>query len=56
MHCIPFSGGAIPNFMMDEGQDSVWQCYKNNYKRLARIKKQYDPNNLFKVNQNIKNG
>ncbi|MCM4173225.1 FAD-binding oxidoreductase [Arenibacter sp. TNZ] len=50
------SGGAYSNFMMDEGQDRVMASYKDNYKRLARIKKQYDPNNLFKVNQNIKPG
>ena len=39
--------------MMDEGQERVQASYKYNYNRLTRIKKQYDPNNLFKVNQNI---
>ena len=48
------SGGAYSNFMMDEGQERVQASYKHNYDRLARIKKQYDPDNLFKVNQNIK--
>jgi hypothetical protein len=48
------SGGAYSNFMMDEGQERVIASYKHNYERLAQIKKQYDPNNLFKVNQNIK--
>ena len=47
------SGGAYSNFMMDEGQERVQASYKYNYNRLTRIKKQYDPNNLFKVNQNI---
>ncbi len=50
------SGGAYSNFMMDEGQERVQASYKHNYNRLAKIKKQYDPNNLFSVNQNIKPG
>lgn len=50
----PFSaGGAYSNFMMDEGQDRVKASYGHNYERLAKIKKQFDPHNLFKVNQNI---
>lgn len=48
------SGGAYSNFMMDEGQERVQASYKHNYERLLRIKKAYDPNNLFRVNQNIK--
>ncbi|TJY36523.1 FAD-binding oxidoreductase [Pontimicrobium aquaticum] len=48
------SGGAYSNFMMDEGQERVQASYKHNYERLSRIKSKYDPNNLFKVNQNIK--
>ena len=48
------SGGAYSNFMMDEGEDRVKASYKHNYKRLVEIKKKYDPNNLFRVNQNIK--
>jgi FAD/FMN-containing dehydrogenase len=48
------SGGAYSNFMMDEGQERVKASYKENYERLSKIKKQYDPNNLFRVNQNIK--
>ncbi|MFI5237170.1 MAG: FAD-binding oxidoreductase [Ignavibacteriales bacterium] len=51
----PYSaGGAYVNFMMDEGEERVQATYKHNYKRLARIKKKYDPTNFFKVNQNIK--
>ena len=48
------SGGAYSNFMMDEGQERVKASYKHNYDRLTKIKEKYDPNNLFKVNQNIK--
>ena len=47
------SGGAYSNFMMDEGQDRIKASYKTNYDRLVKIKKQYDPKNLFRVNQNI---
>jgi FAD/FMN-containing dehydrogenase len=51
----PFSaGGAYVNFMMDEGEDRVKATYRDNYERLVRIKDKYDPNNLFRVNQNIK--
>lgn len=51
----PYSaGGAYSNFMMDEGQDRVKASYKHNYDRLVKIKSKYDPNNFFRVNQNIK--
>jgi FAD/FMN-containing dehydrogenase len=50
----PYSaGGAYVNFMMDEGQERVRASYRGNYDRLARIKAEYDPGNLFRVNQNI---
>ncbi len=50
----PYSaGGAYVNFMMEEGQDRVKASYGNNYNRLVEIKKKYDPNNFFRVNQNI---
>jgi FAD/FMN-containing dehydrogenase len=47
------AGGAYVNMMMDEGQERVRASYRDNYDRLARIKAQYDPGNLFRVNQNI---
>ena len=51
----PYSaGGAYVNFLMDEGEDRIRATYGNNYDRLARIKKRYDPTNFFRVNQNIK--
>jgi FAD/FMN-containing dehydrogenase len=51
----PYSaGGAYVNMMMEEGDDRVKASYRDNYARLARIKAEYDPGNLFRVNQNIK--
>jgi FAD/FMN-containing dehydrogenase len=48
------AGGAYINFMMEEGQERVKASYRDNYDRLAGIKKKYDPANLFRVNQNIR--
>jgi hypothetical protein len=48
------SGGAYINFMMEEGQERVQASYRGNYDRLTAVKAKYDPDNLFKVNQNIK--
>ncbi len=48
------AGGAYVNMMMDEGQDRVRAAYRDNYERLAQIKGRYDPDNLFRVNQNIR--
>jgi FAD/FMN-containing dehydrogenase len=48
------AGGAYVNFMMDEGQERVKASFRQNYDRLAVIKKKYDPANFFRVNQNIR--
>ncbi len=48
------AGGAYVNFLMDEGEDRVKATYGAHYERLVAIKKKYDPNNLFRVNQNIR--
>jgi len=51
----PYSaGGAYVNFMGDEGDERIAASYRDNYPRLAQIKRKYDPNNLFRMNQNIK--
>jgi len=47
------AGGAYVNFMMDEGEDRIRATYRDNYERLSRVKAQYDPENFFRVNQNI---
>ncbi|HWC37398.1 MAG TPA: FAD-binding oxidoreductase [Acidimicrobiales bacterium] len=46
------SGGYI-NFMAGDDQGRIRDNYKDNYRRLAGIKKRYDPDNLFHLNQNI---
>ena len=51
----PYSaGGAYINFMMEEGQERVQASFRDNYARLATIKRKYDPTNFFRVNQNIR--
>jgi FAD/FMN-containing dehydrogenase len=47
-------GGGYVNFMMaDEGAERVAASYGANYARLQRVKRRYDPLNVFHVNQNI---
>jgi len=50
------AGGGYVNFLMEEGQDRVKASYRDNYARLAQVKRRYDPHNLFHVNQNIRSG
>ena len=50
------AGGAYINFMMEEGQDRVRAAYRDNYARLAEVKRRYDPDNVFHINQNIRPG
>jgi hypothetical protein len=50
-------GGAYVNFMMDDEIDGRLQAsYGANYSKLAVVKREYDPENLFRVNQNIRPG
>ncbi|MGH2555760.1 MAG: BBE domain-containing protein, partial [Actinomycetota bacterium] len=46
-------GGYI-NFMAGDDQDRIKANYKGNYARLVEVKRKYDPDNLFHVNQNIR--
>jgi FAD/FMN-containing dehydrogenase len=52
----PFATGAVYlNFVGDEGEDRVLAGYgRSNYERLVRIKGEYDPENLFRLNHNIR--
>ena len=47
------AGGAYVNMMMDEGRERVRASYRGNYDLLARVKAAYDPDNAFRVNQNV---
>jgi hypothetical protein len=47
------TGGAYVNFLTQDEQDRVRSAYGSNYDRLVSLKKKYDPNNLFRLNQNI---
>jgi FAD/FMN-containing dehydrogenase len=52
----PWSSGAVYlNFIGDEGEDRVVAGFgRENYTRLAKVKAQYDPENVFRLNHNIK--
>jgi FAD/FMN-containing dehydrogenase len=53
--CTPFaSGGTYVNFIPEDDKEGVKRAYLGNAKRLAAIKAKYDPENLFRVNQNIR--
>jgi FAD/FMN-containing dehydrogenase len=48
------SGGAYVNFMTEEEGGRVAAAYGANYARLVELKRKYDPQNLLRVNQNIR--
>ncbi len=52
----PWASGAVYlNFIGDEGHDRVVAGFgEKNYEQLARVKAQYDPDNVFRLNANIK--
>ena len=49
-------GGMYLNFpgFMEEGQDLMRDAFGENYERLVALKNEYDPTNVFRLNQNIK--
>ncbi|MGO4304767.1 FAD-binding oxidoreductase [Cupriavidus sp. RAF12] len=50
----PYATGSVyVNFLTDDEVARVGAAYGPNYDRLARIKRTYDPHNLFRTNQNI---
>jgi len=51
----PFSVEAgYVNFLGNEGQKQVAPAYGGNYDRLVNLKRRYDPDNIFKLNPNIR--
>jgi FAD/FMN-containing dehydrogenase len=50
----PYHLGVYVNFLGDEGQDRVRESYGDaKYARLQELKRRYDPDNFFRINQNI---
>jgi FAD/FMN-containing dehydrogenase len=50
----PYQSGVYVNFLMDEGSDRVRQSYgPAKFERLRALKRRYDPDNVFRFNQNI---
>jgi FAD/FMN-containing dehydrogenase len=51
----PFATGVYVNVLSDEGEAGVRRAYPpNKLARLAVLKRRYDPDNVFHLNQNIR--
>lgn len=50
----PYARRAYVNYLPPSTPERIRDAYGLNYHRLARIKAQYDPANLFRANQNIR--
>jgi hypothetical protein len=46
-------GGGYVNYLDDGGEGEVRVAYRDRYERLAQLKTLYDPENVFRLNQNI---
>ncbi len=50
----PYHTSVYVNFLMDEGEERIRQAYgPERYDRLKALKRRYDPDNFFRLNQNI---
>ena len=50
----PHHMGVYVNFLMEEGEERVREAYgPAKYDRLKALKREYDPQNLFRLNQNV---
>ena len=53
----PHQTSVYVNFLMDEGEERIRAAYGDaKYDRLRALKREYDPENLFRLNQNIPPG
>jgi hypothetical protein len=51
----PYHTSVYVNFLMDEGEERVRQAYgAEKFDRLKALKRRYDPDNFFSLNQNIR--
>jgi hypothetical protein len=50
----PNHSGVYVNFLMDQGEEAIRRAYgRDKYDRLKALKRRYDPDNVFRLNQNI---
>jgi FAD binding domain/Berberine and berberine like len=53
----PHHQNVYVNFLMEEGEDRIREAYgASKYERLKTLKRKYDPDNFFRLNQNIRPG
>ena len=45
--------GVYVNFMSGDEQDRVTEAYHDHWDRIVALKSQYDPDNFFRLNQNV---
>ena len=51
----PHHTSVYVNFLLDEGEERIRQAYgPEKYDRLRALKRKYDPDNFFRLNQNIR--
>jgi len=50
----PAASGTYVNFLDDDGEERIHEAYPDaTFRRLAEVKRTYDPDNVFRLNQNI---
>jgi len=51
----PYSGfeGGYTNFMAEDDMGRVKESYGASYEKLRQVKRAWDPDNVFHLNQNV---